>query len=236
MTFVSFVKRLWNPYAFLQSLVLSLIAVSLTLSLKSLSSFEQSDIILPVAVFMYVYWRNGVLNQTLHDVDSNAQENFDRTVPRLGVRSVDYIRGTPPRASDKITVIMTFATWCQHSRASFRPFLSLASKFTSPSTACNIKFLALTKCSSENTTQYIQDLVKHSSTTKPLHLGTVAFGVDKSNIITTLQDHFKCLEIPRCYVIKDNEVHWDGHPANLETVVAGLTKLYDTDSDDDREE
>jgi len=228
-TFIAFVRRLWNPYAFLQALSLAAVAVALTVSMKSFETFDYDDCILPLGVFTYVYWRNGVLNQTLHEAESEVEEIFERRPPRLGGRSAEYIRGSPP-VGNEVVVLVTFATWCAHSRHTFSPLASMAAKFGAAGSSC--KFVAVTRCGVDETKEFVQDLTKHSATRAATNLGSVAVCCDRSGIVDTLTENFRCNEVPHVYIIKNNSVEWDGHPANAEPIVSRLVGLYDSDSDE----
>lgn len=183
--FVAFAKRMWNPRAFVQSSVLAIIAIILTNMLKSFRSFEWADATLPAGVFGYVYWRNGVLNQSLAEADKEEEDQFDRRAPRLGGRSVEYVRGSAPQPGG-ISVVMVFATWCKHSRASFSPFVSAAMKFKSAKTPPS--FVALTRCEADKAKQFLSDLGKQDAQGKPIqNISAIAVASDKAGVVDALQ-------------------------------------------------
>ena len=125
-----------------------------------------------------------------------------------------------------------FSTTCPHSRSSFAPFISAAARFLSlPSPP---RFVALARADPETVREYATGLSKVGRDSKPIgNLHACAFAVDESNIIGTLQSNFKCADLPRVYVIKKGVVEWDGHPCHVETAVAGMLGVYDTDSDEE---
>ena len=91
----SFVKRAWNPMAALQAVSLGGLGMCLTLSIVPFKHLTLRDYAFPLAVAVYVYWRNGILNQQELGTDDGAQEDDveNRKCPRLGGRSGGCVVG-----------------------------------------------------------------------------------------------------------------------------------------------
>lgn len=85
--FLAFSKRSWSLPAFIQSVSLAGLGFLLTLSVLGVNNWrdlESKDYMMPAAVGVFVYWRNGLL----HQADGGEEEGggndgvLDRRAPR----------------------------------------------------------------------------------------------------------------------------------------------------------
>ena len=223
MTFSSFIRSQFSLPAFVQAFLLGLLAFGLTNMFMPVEEFEVKDALFPVAVFTYVYIKNGTSmadmpsDKKLEEQQREEDKRDERTMkaPRLGPRSISYVRGEAPQkeSSDSVVVLFVFQTWCKHCAKTFGPIIGTTKAFKGL-----VKTIALTTNNEEEIEAFL-------SNNKIAHLevlcnaGNFAMGVDGSNIIKSLQGFFEVTTIPHVYVVRGSEVVWEGHPTGLEGVL-----------------
>ena len=124
-SFANYVRKQFNLPAFVQASLLSLLAFALTNFFLPVEEFEPKDVIFPLAVFAYVYVKNGTPMGDMpsdEKVDEQSREEEMRRgkvvkAPRIGARSVKYLKGMAPAKGTEVVVIMVWETWCKHCAA-----------------------------------------------------------------------------------------------------------------------
>ncbi|GMH69803.1 hypothetical protein TrLO_g4977 [Triparma laevis f. longispina] len=228
--FLAFLKRSWSLPAFIQSVSLAGLGFLLTLSVLGVNNWrdlESKDYMMPAAVGAFVYWRNGLL----HQADGGEEEGggndgvLDRRAPRLG-RTITWLHGPPPptsfisNVSSIFTIIYAFSPSCPHSQKNFPGFLSAAFNFVGKGEGREVSFCGITK-DDEELEGYLTVLKKNKN------LNKISVGIDTGGVIDKLQKNFNIESIPHVYVVRDGSVEWDGHPCNLENVLANMVGFWD---------
>ena len=130
-SFAQFFKNNISIPALVQGLLLGLLAFVLTNVFLPVEEFEAKDFLFPVAVFTYVYVKNGTsmadlpTKKKLEDKEKEEDNKPDRTMraPRLGPRSVKYVRGLSPGRDTSVVVLFVWQTSCKHCAKSFGPII-----------------------------------------------------------------------------------------------------------------
>jgi len=106
---VDFAKAQLSIPAFVQAFLLGLLAFGLTNLFMPIEEFELRDCLFPLAVFTYVYIKNGTSmadmpsEKKLEEKEKEENRRSEKTMkaPRMGVRSVNYVRGNAVEVSDR---------------------------------------------------------------------------------------------------------------------------------------
>eukprot|EP00638_Chattonella_subsalsa_P020553 CAMPEP_0117873790 /NCGR_PEP_ID=MMETSP0950-20121206/11940_1 /TAXON_ID=44440 /ORGANISM="Chattonella subsalsa, Strain CCMP2191" /LENGTH=214 /DNA_ID=CAMNT_0005726925 /DNA_START=85 /DNA_END=729 /DNA_ORIENTATION=+ len=213
--------KLFDPLAFLQSIVVGGIGLGITFYYVGFEQFRLKDYLFPLGIMVYLYVKNANLKPDPEDLTRRPEDGdfFLQKETRKEAPDLDglvYVQGNMVELGSGPVVLLLWATWCGHSKKALMPLNRTKELYKSQ----ELEVIAATKEKASDVQEFLLKLPRKIQ----YHVA-----VDTKDAISSLQKTFSLTRIPHAFIIgADKQICWHGHPTHVE---AALSQILDTEED-----